>query len=77
MALEFDTISPLAEKDIATMADLMQKLEAIDAALAVIQTDRANHEAEWNKKTTFLNTQKSNIKDEIRALRTLTVKEAI
>jgi hypothetical protein len=75
MAFEFDAIAPLGEKDTAIMADLLQKMEAIDAALAVIQTERATAESAWNKKTTFLNQQKDNIKDSIRALRTVTVKE--
>lgn len=75
MAYEFNTITPLDEKNTAIMADLLQKMEAIDAEIANIQTDRANHEVEWNKKTVFLNQQKDSIKDEIRNLRVLTVKE--
>lgn len=75
MAFELNTIAPLDEKNISIMADLLQKMEALDAALADVQTDRATHEADWNKKTAFLNQQKDNVKDEIRALRTVSVKE--
>ena len=75
MAFELNTVPPLKPGESETMADLMQKMEAIDAAVAEIQTDRATHEADWNKKTTFLNQQKDNVKDAIRAIRAVTIKE--
>ena len=75
MAFELNTVPPLESKDTAVMVDLLQKMEAIDAAIAEIQTDRATHEADWNKKTTFLNQQKDNVKDAIRAIRAVTIKE--
>ena len=75
MAYELNTVAPLETKDVAIMTDLLQKMEALDAAIAAVQTDRATHEAEWNKKTTFLNQQKDDVKQAIRALRTVTVKE--
>jgi hypothetical protein len=70
--LEFGTLT-VAQKQEA--ADLLQKLEAIDSALADIQTARATAEAIWTKKTNFLNQQKGNIKDAIRALRTASIIE--
>ena len=75
MAFELNTVAPLESKDTAVMVDLLQKMEALDAALADVQTDRATHEADWNKKTTFLNQQKDNVKDAIRAIRAVTIKE--
>ena len=76
MAFELNTVPPLKPGESETMVDLMQKMEAIDAALAEVQTDRAQHEGDWNKKTTFLNQQKDDIKQAIRAIRTVSVKEA-
>jgi len=75
MAYELNTVAPLKPEDTAAMADLLQKMEALDAAIAAVQTDRATHEGEWNKKTTFLNQQKDDVKQAIRNLRTVTVKE--
>ena len=75
MAYELNTVPPLESKDTAVMVDLLQKMEALDAALADVQTDRATHEADWNKKTNLLNQEKSNVKDAIRAIRAVTIKE--
>jgi hypothetical protein len=59
----------------ADAADLLQKMEALDAALADIQTERATMEASWGKKSNFITQQKSNIKDALRALRVADIKE--
>lgn len=75
MGFVLNTVSPLESKDTAVMVDLLQEMEALDAALADVQTDRATHEGEWNKKTNLLNQEKSKVKDAIRAIRAITIKE--
>ena len=57
-------------------ADLVQKLEAIDAALAEVQNERATAEVEWNNRENFLNTERMKVQVAIRAIRQAEVTEA-
>lgn len=71
------TFSTLTATQKTDAADLLQKLEALDAALATIQTERATAEAVWNKKTAFISQQKDTVKDALRALRAAAIKEVV
>ncbi|MDD4986559.1 MAG: hypothetical protein PHQ43_12430 [Dehalococcoidales bacterium] len=68
-------IGTLTDVQKSTAADLVQKLEALDAALAAIQTERAEAEGIWNQKTNAINIEKSKVRDELRALRAVDIKE--
>ncbi len=54
-------------------ADLLQKMEAIDAQLATVQTERANAEAGWRGKENFLKTERMKVQVALRGLRQVTV----
>jgi hypothetical protein len=68
MAYEVSMVA-LDEKSQAQAVDLLQKLEALDGALADIQTARAAAETVWRDKENAINIEKSNVKDALRALR--------
>ena len=56
-------------------ADLVQKLEAIDAALAAIQNERAAAEIKWSDRQNFLNTERMKVQVAIRAIRQAQITE--
>ena len=55
--------------------DLFQKLEAIDAALAEVQNQRAAAEIKWSDRQNFLNTERMKLQVAIRALRQAQITE--
>ena len=55
-------------------ADLLQKMEAIDAQLATVQTERANAEVGWQGKENFLKTERMKVQVALRGLRQVTIK---
>ena len=55
-------------------ADLMLKVEAVDGALADIQTERATAELGYKAKEQDLQAEKNRLTGEIRKLQTATVK---
>lgn len=69
------TFGELTDAQKLEAADLIQKLEAIDGALAGVQTERAEFEQKARNKENFLNTEKSKIKVALRALRQAQVTE--
>jgi len=56
-------------------SDLMQKLQAIDGALATVNDERVVASAVFNKKQYALEEEKKSIVVQLRTLRTATVKE--
>ena len=54
-------------------ADLLQKLESIEGALADIQTERATAETTWVVKEQELRTEKNKLLQSVRDIRTVTV----
>jgi len=54
-------------------ADLDQKINAIDAAMADIQTERAGYEVVWRDKTNALQTEKAKIITQLRTLRAASI----
>lgn len=57
-------------------ADLVQKLEAIDAALGEVQSQRAQAEINWSDKENFLHTERMKVQNQIRAIRSAEITEA-
>ena len=55
-------------------ADLMLKVEAVDGALADIQTERATAELGYKSKEQDLQAEKNRLTGEMRKLQTATVK---
>jgi len=54
-------------------ADLMLKVEAVDSALADVQTTRATAEIGYRAKEESLNTEKNRLVEEIRKLQKATL----
>jgi len=59
----------LTEEQKLEAADLFQKKEAINGALAAIQSERALAEAKWRDTENFLRTELMKMEVEIRAIR--------
>ena len=57
-------------------ADLIQKLEAVDAALAEVQSQRAQAEINWIDRENFLRTERMKVQNQIRAIRQAEVTES-
>lgn len=70
MAITYDNITP--EKT-GQVTDLLSKREAIDAALADIQTERATVEVGWSVKEQELKTEQNRLTEELRKLRKATL----
>jgi hypothetical protein len=75
MGYEINALKDLDTKQISQMVGYLQKLEAIDAEITKLQTEKAALESVFNKKITFLMKQKESVKTDIGAIRTITVKE--
>lgn len=70
MAITYDDIT--AEKK-GLVTDLLSKREAIDAALADIQTKRATAEVGWTTEEQELKTEQNRLTEELRKLRKATL----
>lgn len=70
MAITYDDITP--EKK-GQVTDLLSKREAIDSALADIQTERATAEVGWAVKEQELKTEQNRLTEELRKLRKATL----
>ena len=57
------------------IADLVQRLEAIDAALAEVQNQRAQVEIQLQDRENFLRTERMKIQNQIRAIRSAQIIE--
>ena len=73
MAINFTTLSDSQKLDVA---DLIQKLESIDGALADIQTERAAAQSEWSVREQELNAEKNTLKQNMRNIRKPTLEVA-
>lgn len=69
------TFTNLTEAQKLEAADLIQKLEAIDAALAAVQTQRATFEIKAQDRENFLKTERMKVQMALRVLRQATVTE--
>lgn len=66
MAINFTVLTDNQKLDVA---DLIQKLESIDGALADIQTERAVAQSEWAAREQELNAEKNTLKQNMRNIR--------
>jgi len=73
MAINFTDLSDNQKLDVA---DLIQKLESIDGALADIQTERAAAQSEWSVREQELNAEKNTLKQNMRNIRKPTLEVA-
>jgi len=67
------TFPELNPEDIATIADLIQKLKALDAELAKIQTERAQAEANWSSLENAIRAEQGKIEIAIRQIRSVVI----
>ena len=70
------TFGELTDAQKLEAADLIQKLEAIDAALAEVQTRRADFEVKARDRENFLRTEHMKVQQALRLLRQAEVTEA-
>ena len=61
--------SELTQAQKLQAADILQKIEAVDGAVAAIQTERAIAEAQWNGKEQILLGEQAKLRVALRALR--------
>lgn len=59
----------LSAADLATATDIAQKMEAIDGAITELQNQKTTALAEFDAKERALQTEKTNLRAELRALR--------
>lgn len=59
----------LTQAQALEVADLTQKLEALDALLAVVQNERAEKDAEWSGRENYVKGERTKIVVQIRAIR--------
>lgn len=72
--LQFAELTPQQKQE---AIDLIQKLEAIDAALAQIQTKRAEFEVKARDRENWLRSEKMKVQNAIRALRSVEIIEQL
>lgn len=65
----------LTQAQALEVADLTQKLEALDALLAVVQTERAAKDAEWRDRENYVRAEKTQVVLQVRAIRQAQVVE--
>lgn len=70
MAITFDDLD---EAKKGQVTDLLSKREAIDGALADIQTERATSEIGWSQKEQELKAEQNILTEELRKLRKATM----
>lgn len=69
MAITYDDIT---EANKGQVTDLLSKREALDGALADIQTERATAQVGWSQREQELQAEKNRITEELRKLRKAT-----
>ena len=57
------------------IADLVQRLEAIDAGLAAVQTQRANAEIQFKDRENFLKAERMKVQAALRQIRQAEISE--
>lgn len=67
------TYGELSAADLATATDIAQKMEAIDGAIAALQNERTQALAEFSAKEQALQIEKSNLREALRSLRTVSL----
>ncbi len=67
------TYGELSAEALAQATDIAQKLEAIDGAIAALQNERTQALAEYNAKEQALQTEKTNLREALRSLRTVSL----
>ncbi len=70
MAISYDELN---EVNKGKVTDLLSKREAIDYALADIQTERASTEVGWSVKEQELKAEQNRLTEELRKLRKATL----
>jgi len=70
MTTEYNTINDTKKLQVA---DILSKREAIEGALADIQTERATSELAWKAKEQSLRTEQNRLTEELRTIRTATL----
>ena len=70
MAISYDELN---EVNKGQVTDLLSKREAIDSALADIQTERASTEVGWSVKEQELKAEQNRLTEELRKLRKATL----
>lgn len=63
----------LSAADLATATDIAQKMEAVDGAIAALQNERTQALDEYNAKEQALQAEKSNLREALRSLRTVSL----
>ena len=63
----------MSAEALAQATDIAQKLEAIDGAIAALQNERTQALAEYNAKEQALQTEKTNLREALRSLRTVSL----
>jgi len=71
MAIEYTEID---DTNKLIVADILSKRESIDGELANIQTERATAEIGWKAKEQEFNAEKNKLTEDIRNIRTATIK---
>lgn len=66
----------LSASDLATATDIAQKIEAIDGAITTLQNERTVALADFDAKEKALQTAKTNLRAELRALRPVSLTPA-
>jgi uncharacterized protein YlxW (UPF0749 family) len=74
MAYEI-TAANMTDKQKTDAADYLQKLEALNGALADLQSERAAFEGKLNERIRTIEKERSNAMDALRALRPITITE--
>ena len=74
MAYEI-TAANMTDKQKTDAADYLQKLEALNGALADLQTERAAFEAKLNERIRAIEKERANCMDSLRAIRPVTITE--
>lgn len=71
------TFTNLTDAQKMNTADLLQKLESIDGALADVQTERATAEIGYTAKEQELKTEKNKLLQDVRNIRVATVEPKV
>ena len=67
-------VGTLDEKSQSQAVDLLQKIQALDGAMAEVQTALSAIQSDMNAKTSALQAEKNKAIDALRALRSATVR---
>ncbi|MRR15694.1 MAG: hypothetical protein EG826_04470 [Deltaproteobacteria bacterium] len=66
----------LSPEALAQATDIAQKMEAVDGAIAALQNERTAASAEFDAKEHALQTEKANLREQLRALRQVSLTPA-